>query len=246
VDIFHPLTGGRVARNRIFFIRLWYDGAITTTPGRQLRKDAALNRDRLLAAASDLFAQHGTNVTLNDIAHHAGVGVGTAYRRFANKDEVIDALFELRLREVEALAREALQETEAWDGLVTFLEQALHIHGDRGLNQIMNNPALGDDRASQARDHVAPLLAELVERAKAQGSVRPDFDQTDIIFIQLALSAIVDSSRNLAPDLYRRYLTMFLDGIRSPRGEFTSLPVRALSADETHVAMTRPRRGDRS
>ena len=65
-----------------------------TTAQPTLRKDAALNRERLLAAASELFAERGLNVTLNDIAHHAGVGVGTAYRRFANKEEVIDALFE--------------------------------------------------------------------------------------------------------------------------------------------------------
>ena len=91
-----------------------------TEPGkRTLRKDAALNRERLLAAAGELFAQRGLNVTLNDIAHHAGVGVGTAYRRFANKEEVIDALFEQRLQEVAALANEALAEPDAWEALVS-------------------------------------------------------------------------------------------------------------------------------
>src|SRR3954465_14736068 len=62
-----------------------------------MRRDAAANRELLLAAAGELFAERGLAVTLNDIAHHAGVGVGTAYRRFANKEEVIDALFEQRL-----------------------------------------------------------------------------------------------------------------------------------------------------
>ena len=71
-----------------------------------LRKDAARNRERLLTAASELFAERGLAVTLNDIAHRAGVGVGTAYRRFANKDEVIDALFEQRLQDVIAVAEE--------------------------------------------------------------------------------------------------------------------------------------------
>ena len=74
-----------------------------------LRKDAALNRERLLTAASELFAEQGLDVTLNDIAHRAGVGVGTAYRRFANKGEVIEALFEERLEEVVTVARECLQ-----------------------------------------------------------------------------------------------------------------------------------------
>src|SRR6195952_4259064 len=94
-------------------------------PTRTLRKDAAINRERLLAAASELFAEHGLDITLNDIAHHAGVGVGTAYRRFANKEEVIDALFEQRLQAVAAVANEALDEPDAFHGLGTFLECTL-------------------------------------------------------------------------------------------------------------------------
>src|ERR1700733_488733 len=101
-----------------------YDEAMSESIARSLRKDAAINRDRLLAAASELFAEHGLDVTLNDIAHHAGVGVGTAYRRFANKEEVIDALFELRLQEVAAVANESLDDPDAWRGLASFLERS--------------------------------------------------------------------------------------------------------------------------
>ncbi len=151
--------------------------------------------------------------------------MGTAYRRFANKEEVIDALFEQRLEEVAAVATKRLEEPDAWQGLVTFLERSLDMQfGDRGLNQIMNNPALGDARVSDARDRIAPLMTALVERAKQQGAVRPDFDQTDLIFMQVALSAVMDSTRAVAPELYRRYLTMFLDGIRTDRAAFTPLP----------------------
>src|SRR5947208_14159980 len=98
---------------------------MTATPDRSLRKDAAQNRERLLTAASELFAERGLNVTLNDIAHHAGVGVGTAYRRFANKEAVIDALFEQRLREVAALADDALRDDDAWNCLVSYLDGSL-------------------------------------------------------------------------------------------------------------------------
>src|ERR1700710_1059119 len=172
-----------------------------------LRKDAALNRERLLAAAGELFAERGLDVSLNDIAHHAGVGVGTAYRRFSNKEEVIDALFEQRLRELARVAHEALDNPDAWTGLVSFLEQSLHMQfGDRGLNQIMNQPALGDARVREARDLISPLITELVDKAKTQGVVRPDLDQTDVIFMQVGLSAIMDSSRTIEPELYRRNL----------------------------------------
>src|SRR3954452_23985090 len=102
---------------------------------RPLRKDAAKNRERLLASARELFAEHGLGVTLNDIAHHAGVGDGTAYRRFANKEEVIDALFEERLQPVEAAARESLEEPDPWLALTGYLERTLQLQfGDRGLS----------------------------------------------------------------------------------------------------------------
>ena len=212
-------------------------------PNRTLRQDAVVNRERLLAAASELFAQQGLSVSLNDIAHHAGVGVGTAYRRFPNKEAVIDALFEQRVEEVATVARASLDEADAWRGLVSFLEQSLSMQfGDRGLNEIMNNSALGPERVMDARDRIAPLLTALVERAKTQGTVRADFEQSDMIFIQIALSAIMDSSREVAPELYRRYLSFFLDGIRADRDPREHLPVDALDSVETHAAMTSSRR----
>jgi AcrR family transcriptional regulator len=210
---------------------------------RSLRRDAAINRERLLVAAGELFAEHGLDITLNDIAHHAGVGVGTAYRRFANKEEVIDALFEQRLQQVAAVANEALNDPDAWHGIVTFLERTLDMQfGDLGLTQIMNNSALGDVRVGDARDRIAPLMTALVDRAKQQGVIRPDFNQTDLVFIQVALTAVIESSRAVSPELYHRYLTMLLDGIRTDRETFTPLPVAALTANQTHTAMTRKRR----
>src|ERR1700710_1950173 len=98
---------------------------MTAAPGRSLRRDAAENRERLLTAAAELFALRGLDATLNDIAHHAGVGVATAYRRFANKQEVIDALFEQGLVDVADEANQALAEPDPWIGLVTFLERSL-------------------------------------------------------------------------------------------------------------------------
>ncbi len=222
----------------------------STGSPRPLRRDAAANRERLLDAASELFAEHGLGVTLNDIAHHAGVGVGTAYRRFRNKEEVIDALFEQRLNDVADLARESLGDPDPWHGLVAFLERSLEMQfGDRGLTQIINNPALGDERVADARDRIAPLIRDIVERAQRHGVVRADLDQTDLIFTQVGLTAIIDASRGIAPGLYRRYLTLFLDGIRTTgRDTPTPLPAPPLTADQTHAAMTRQRRtpADRS
>ncbi len=210
-----------------------------STPERGLRKDAALNRERLLVAARELFAERGLGVTLNDIAHHAGVGVGTAYRRFANKAEIIDALFEERLQAVEAAAHEFLAEPDPWAGLAGYLERTLQMQfGDRGLHQILSDPTLSDERVRDVRHRIAPLTAQLVERAKAAGVVRADLAPTDVIFIQAALGPIIESTREVAPDLYRRYLALLLDGIRSPGDTSDPLPVPPLNSESTHAAMT--------
>src|SRR3712207_7620975 len=92
---------------------------------RLLRRDAARNRQRLLQAAAELFAQRGLDVTLNDVAHYAGVGVGTAYRRWGNKEELIDELFAQRLQDLLAAAERALANPDAWDGFVSYLDESL-------------------------------------------------------------------------------------------------------------------------
>ena len=79
---------------------------LADTPERPLRADAERNRRRILAAAAEVFADRGLDVSLDDIAAAAGVGVGTVYRRFPNKDSLIDALFEEKMGRVIALARE--------------------------------------------------------------------------------------------------------------------------------------------
>ena len=208
------------------------------TAERPLRKDAERNRERLLTAASEVFAQRGLDVTMHDIAAHAGVGVGTAYRRFANKQEVIEALFEQRLDKVATLAEEALEDPDAWRALATYLERVLRLQSeDRGLTDIVNNPDLGQERADEARDRITPLLQALVDRARQQGHLRPDFDATDIVFLQYALGALMDRTREVQPNLYRRYLTMFLDGIRADRKTLTDLPVDPLRVDATQAVM---------
>src|SRR3954447_26824358 len=105
---------------------------------RPLRADAARNRERLLAAADEVFAAKGLSVGLDEIARHAGVGVATAYRRFPDKTELIDALFEERVGRIVALAEDALAQDDAWVGIVRFLEGALALHtSNRGLKEVM-------------------------------------------------------------------------------------------------------------
>ncbi|MFJ3804732.1 TetR/AcrR family transcriptional regulator [Streptomyces sp. NPDC090088] len=206
---------------------------------RPLRKDAELNRCRLLDAARELFTERGLGVGLNEIARHAGVGVGTAYRHFPDKEQLVEVLFEQRLNEIVTLATRALEDPDPWHGLTAFLDQWLQVHlHDRSLTQIFTNPQLGQPRLDEARDRIAPLLDSLADGAREQGKARPDFYGTDVFFIQLALTGLIDRSHALAPDLYRRYLAMLLEGARSDPDPTASLPVPPLGVEQTHAVMT--------
>jgi hypothetical protein len=108
----------------------------------------------------------------------------------------------------------------------------------RGLTQLLNNPQLRQHRVNEARDRIAPLVNTIVDRAKNHSVLRADVEGTDAIFIQIALTAVIDSTRDVEPTLYRRYLTIFLDGMRADRGPLTALPVAALSTEHTHATVT--------
>lgn len=209
----------------------------STTP---LRQDAARNRQRLLDAAAELFASRGLGVTLNDIAHHAGVGVGTAYRRFANKQELVEALFDERLQVYTQIAREALDDEDAWHGLVAFLQRSLRLHAeDRGLAELlMNDEYVNHEQTNTMRHEIAPLVNHIVDRAKRQGTLRADIEGTDVVFLQIGLNAIIDKTRQDYPDLYLRYLNLMLDGLRAERPNVTDLSVPPLTVDQTHELTT--------
>ena len=218
---------------------------VATGKPRALRRDAAQNRERLLTAARELFAEQGFEVTLDDIARHAGVGVGTAYRRFANKGELLDALFTEQTVELAAAAATGLTDPDPWHGLVGYLERSLALQlRDKGLAQIVSGDRISVEQHDWNREVMAPKNRALVARARDAGLVRDDVTGTDLTFIQVGLNAIMTRSRHAHPDLYRRYLYLMLDGLRAEPGNPTPLPVAALTSDQTHAVMapSRPRR----
>jgi AcrR family transcriptional regulator len=204
-----------------------------------LRADAERNRQRLIAAAKDLFATRGLDVTLDDVARHAGVGTGTAYRRFPNKDALIDALMVDRIGELATLAEECLEEPDPWVGLTGYFERALALQAaDRGLKEVLFSSGRGRERSTHARRAIAPVVMKLVARAKQAGVVRSDFDTSDVPLINFMLNTIVDFSRDVEPDLYRRYLAIVFDGMR-PRDDLEPLPVDALPVQDFQDALAR-------
>jgi AcrR family transcriptional regulator len=211
-----------------------------TEPGIvPLRADAERNRLRLLAAAKDLFATRGLDVTLDDVARHAGVGTGTAYRRFPNKDALIDALMVDRIGELAGIARECLEEPDPWRGISGFFERALALQAaDRGLKDVLFSSGRGRERSNQARQQMAPVVGRLVRRAVEAGAVRSDMSTTDVPLINFMLNTLVDFGREVQPDLYKRYLAIVLDGLR-PRDDLEPLPVDALKVRDFQEAVAR-------
>jgi AcrR family transcriptional regulator len=220
--------------------------AVAGEPQPKLRADAARNRARILAAAAEAFAEGGLAVTMDEIARRAGVGVGTVYRRFPDKDLLIDALFEQRIAELVALAEEAREATDAWEGLVHFFEAGLALQAaDRGLKEVLLGSGHGQDRVTRARARISPVIEELVRRAKAEGRLRPDVEAPDLGIIQFMLGALADSTRDIDPEQWRRFLAIVLDGLRTRRDAPTPLgpgPLDEHRFDEAMAAWRTPGR----
>jgi AcrR family transcriptional regulator len=202
-------------------------------PKPLLRRDAERNRQRILAAAAEVFTERGFEATLDDVAHRAGVGVGTVYRRFPDKASLADALFEERVDALVELAERAQQEPDAWTGLVTFLEQSAEmLADDRGLRQILLYAVEGHDRHTYARDRMRPAVDCLVKRAQADGQVRADLAATDVPLIEFMIVATAEYTSCVRPAVWRRYLALILDALRPARDGITVLPEPELTPAE--------------
>lgn len=210
-----------------------------TTTTRPLRADALRNRAKILAAAREVFAERGLQATLDDIAHHAGLGTGTVYRRFRDREALVEALFEERLSETAALAERCLADPDPWQGFVTMLaDTCTSMARDRGLRQVMTCNAYGQTLVANARARVAPLMAQLIRRAQASGQLRPEVGPEDVPVVFLMIGAVADFAGSGQTDLWRRYFALLLDGLRVQPAAGTALPP-ALDEDATAEAMSR-------
>jgi AcrR family transcriptional regulator len=214
------------------------DASPTADAERPLRRDAARNRERILEAAGEVFATRGLEVTLDDIAHHAGVGVGTVYRRFRDKEQLIDALFDDRMDAIVTAAENALAAGDPWLGLEGFFVDIFELQAaDRGLRELAFAGQHGRERVARVRARLEPLVEELVARGQASGDVRADLCADDIPILQKMLAAVIDIAGGVSPDLWRRYLGIVLDGLRTRRDGPTPLPVQALGPGQLDDCM---------
>ena len=212
--------------------------ARTGTAPRPLRRDAERNRVRILDAAREVFRHRGFDATLDDIAAQAGLGVATVYRRFPDKDHLVEAMFAQRLHDIRALAEQALDEPEPWGSLVGFLVRAAELMADdRGVRDVLLSSALGRDEVRQARDRLTAVTVRLLQRAQEAGVLRRDLADTDLPVLMVMLGSVAEYGHHEAPELWRRYLGLLLDGLRAGAGPPSPLPVPALDPDALDRAM---------
>jgi AcrR family transcriptional regulator len=205
---------------------------------RALRKDAQANRQKILDAARELFADRGLGTTLNDVAHHAGVGVGTVYRRYRDKEQLIDELFDGRVAELVDLAEQAAVDPDPWRGLTWFLERNLELQAaDRGFRQLLHSSSEKLERVARVRARIWPLIGGIVERAHQSGQLRADFQLEDGPMLVLMLNVVIDAARDTQPDLWRRYLAMMIQGLSADPDRPGPLPVPPLPVGQIDAAV---------
>lgn len=194
-------------------------------PGRTLRSDARRNRDAVIAAAKRLFAEQGLEAQVPEIAKAANVGVGTVYRHFPNKDDLIAAIATERFELMAERAREDLELQDAWEGLTDLIRFATQIQADnRGLSEVMASRAELMNQAAWAVG-LPDLVDELVTRAQRSGQLRRDLDWEDIPMVICGLGCVTHGGPAVSVGRWPRLVEIILDGLRAPGSDVLPRPL---------------------
>jgi AcrR family transcriptional regulator len=183
---------------------------------RALRADARRNREAVIVAAKKLFADEGLDAQMPDVARNAKVGVGTVYRHFPTKDDLIAALVAERFERLAQKARDGLEVEDAWAGIADFIRFAAELQADdRGLCEVMGSRPDMMDAAAHAAG-LPELCEKLVKRAQRSGQLRRDLTWEDVPMIACGLGRITQASVGPATGRWPRLLEIILDGLRAP------------------------------
>jgi AcrR family transcriptional regulator len=177
-----------------------------------LRADAERNRERILATARDVFAERGLNASLEDIARRAGVGVGTLYRRFPTREDLIGAVFAEKMASYADAVDVALADSDPWRAFRCFIETVCGLQAaDLGFADLLTLTVPGVRRLQAQRDRAHAGFLELIHRAKASGRLRPDFVAEDLVMLQMANAGVLSATGETAPEVSPRFVAYMLD-----------------------------------
>jgi AcrR family transcriptional regulator len=191
---------------------------VSSTEPRPQRADARRNRERIVDAARELFAECGATTQMDDVARRAQVGVGTVYRHFPTKQALLGELLATKFRAHAEIARRWAGEEDGWVAFEGFLRECFaSIARDATLQQRMM--WVDDDEAlaiaAAEREVVTGIVGEIIERAQAQGRVRPSFTVAGIPAIMCAVGAVMSAESRMPMDS-AAFVELVIDGLRAP------------------------------
>ena len=185
-----------------------------STTDRPLRADARRNRDLILTAALRLVAEQGTEAQIADVASKAGVGVGTVYRHFPNKDVLMGELMAQVVRENAAIARESGALDDPWEAFAGFVRRCCDtMDADAAKRRLWS--LVSPEAAAIAAPHKEDMIVacgEVIDRARGAGVLRQDFTIADLPGLMCGLAAVIDAP---GPGDWRRMVEFALDGLRA-------------------------------
>jgi AcrR family transcriptional regulator len=192
-----------------------------------MRCDGVHNRMQLIQVATEVFANQGLNAPLESIADQAGVGIGTLYRHFRNRDELIMVVYsEWVDRELLGAAESGLANADAWEGFRNFIYHICEMQArDPGLNDMfcITSPTISALESNRAA--VYTKVTQMIERAQTQGVLRSDLLTRDVLYIILGNAAIVEATRDTAPEAWKRFVALMLEGFRADKNQPLPEPV---------------------
>ncbi len=193
-------------------------------PGPGLRADAERNRERILAAARRLYSTHGLGVSMACIAREAGVGKATLSRRFATREELINAVFADRMDAYAAAVAEALADPDPWHGFAGYLQAVCAMQAaDRGFAEVLVMAFPAAKALEKRRAEVYHGLLDLIGRAKATGHLRADFTHQDLVILLMANAGVIAASEAAAPGTWRRMVGQMLRAYAAPGADLPPL-----------------------
>jgi AcrR family transcriptional regulator len=200
-----------------------------------LRRDAALNRARVLTAAEEVFGEHGFSASVEEVARRAGVGTGTLYRRFPTKDALIAELVGQFVVEF-AEQVEAARLVSRGMGLEQFMYRAGEmLNKRRGL--LLLAKTLGAFQTDQITLKLRACIGELLADAHKYGRISPDIQVTDIDLALWSMAGIMQASKDVAPTAWRRQLAIMLAGMRPTAEPIAEPPLTDLQAEHVRASV---------